>query len=391
MKTRKMIAAVMAVLCMTGAMPAMTSSASYDPRDVNHDGTISTLDVIAINHHLAGTKYYLEYNQLDANQSHTVDYADSRCVLNATINNSYSACYMRKNTNGTMQAVAMPSVSSTITLDSSVNQTTGRTYKRYSCTENAYLSDYTLTPTNVSLNTTSAQSRGLVNDNDNRVAASGNECTGIVHFGNDGTGFIVGDHVIATAASSIVDDVFGILEPVIFTCGTNGRLDGYTLTPTEIHVPAEYTDTADTLYDYALVVVEEDLSGYTHFDIGNSYNMTYSEAGTIPIHVTGVPYKTGDGLDVNNEINRLYTHNGRIYGSANTSLLRHTVDTSDGQEGSPIYTITREYYNNEYYYTYTALGIANSQEGTYVSNSGVLMTKHHLLFYGSNPYISNES
>lgn len=41
MKTRKMLAAVMTVLCMTGAMPAMTSSASYDPRDVNHDGAVN--------------------------------------------------------------------------------------------------------------------------------------------------------------------------------------------------------------------------------------------------------------------------------------------------------------------------------------------------------------
>ena len=64
MKTRKMIAAVMAVLCMTGAMPAMTSSASYDPCDVNHDGTVNMVDVVAINQHLTGYRYYINYNHI---------------------------------------------------------------------------------------------------------------------------------------------------------------------------------------------------------------------------------------------------------------------------------------------------------------------------------------
>lgn len=389
MKTRKMIAAVMAVLCMTGAMPAMTSSASYDSRDVNHDGAVNIQDVIAINHHLAGTKYYLEYNQLDANQSHTVDYADSRCVMHATINSSYSACYIRQYGNGYMQPVDMPAVSSTITLDSSVNQTNSRSYIGYSYLTHEEIPEYELTVTTATLNAAqNNQARVLINGDDNRTVAHGYENTGIVLINGGVTGFIVGDHEIATVAHNVYyNNGFSPNISISTYDRTGNPVAGSSLNVAEVHVPLEYAESDNylALYDYALITVTNDLSDYVHFDIGNCYNMTNSEVGTIPIHVTGRPGLVGEDQETNST-NTLYTHYGEVYGNDNTSFLRYTADASAGQSGAPVYTITRECYDSSEYYTYTALSI-HATGGT-ERNSGPLMTKYHQQFYNNNSYAS---
>ena len=123
------------------------------------------------------------------------------------------------------------------------------------------------------------------------------------------------------------------------------------------------------------------------FDIGNCYNMTVAEAGTIPIHVTGRPGSTGDNLETPNTNNLLYTNFGYVYEGTDTNYmdaLYYTVDTSGGQSGSPAYTITRERYNNEDFYTYTVLSICVG--GNTNRASGPRMTKYHQQFYNNNPY-----
>ncbi len=382
MKTRKTFAAVLAVLCMTGAMPAMTSSATdYDPCDVNRDGTVNMVDVVAINQHLTGYRYYSNYNQLDANQSHTVDSTDSICVTKKVVNSSYSACYIRQYPNAYMQPVSMPAISSTITLDSSVNQTNSRSYIGYSYLTGEDIPEYTLTVSAANLD--SVQSYGLINNDENRGVAHGYENTGIVATGITGTGFIVGDHEIVTAAHCIHTNGEIRKDVELWTYDRTGELDGGSLTIAEIHVPAGYT-TAGSSLDYALITVEEDLSDRVHFSIGNSYNMTNSEVGTIPIHVTGQPDQYGG---TENTANTLYTHYGSVYGNNNVSSLYYTVDTSGGQSGAPVYTITRERYDSTDYYTYTVLAIHTSSGGaTY--NRGVGMNKYHLQFFNNNPYAS---
>ena len=366
------------LLCM---MP-MGAGATYDACDVNHDGSVDMTDLIAINHHLLGTKYYTNYNQLDANRSHTVDKADATCVMSKLTRTDYSACYIRQY-GDSIEAVDMPAVSSTVTLDASVNQTNSRSYIGYSYLEDEPIPAYTLTATTANLNSTqNTQTRDLIGGFENRVVAHGYENTGIVAV-NDTTGFIVGDHHIATAAHCVIEDNDFVPVIEIFTYDCSGERDGGELTVAEVHVPENHSETAYEL-DYALITVVEDLSDRVQFSIGNSYNMTNSEVGTIPIHVTGIPSNIGQGLIVTNYPNTLYTHYGSVYQNDNRSLLHYTVDTSGGQSGSPVYTITRERYNNTDYYTYTALAIHT--RGNSTRNRGPLVTKYHLQFYRNNPY-----
>ncbi len=384
MKIKKTLAAVLAALCVTSSIPAVISSAAYDNHDVNRDGSVDMLDVLAINQHLMGSKYYMEYNRLDVNQSHTVDAVDANCVLNKILGIDYSVFYIRQYGNGYKQPVSMPAVNS-FTPDAASYATTGRTYKRYSYKEGKYLSNYTLTPNNMSIDADTTQTRELINNDDNRTVAHGAENAAIVAIGTVGTGFIVGDHTIATAASCVYEGGQIKKDLFVYRHDTTGNIVGIPMSISEIHVPASYS-TKGSQYDYALITVDQDLSNLPHFDIGNAYSFTASEAGSIPLHVTGQPYWTGDALDDDNPTGVLYTHNGSVHDNSNGSMFFFNMDATNGQEGAPVYTITREAYNGEFYYTYTALSLYTDTGNGY--NRGPRMTKHHLMFYGNNPYVS---
>lgn len=390
---RKTFATVIAFMCLMNVTTPMSSMATYDPCDVNRDGRVSIADALAINKQLSGVQYATNYHLLDANQSHTIDATDANCVMQKAMGNSYSACYIRQFPNAYMEPVSMPAISSTITLDSSVTDGNSRWYIGYSYLDNAPIDRYELTATMNTLGSSqNARSEpGLNGNGDDRGVAHGYECTGIVHIGDDeseGTGFIVGDHLIATAAHCVRTDGGEFkTDLTISTYDRSGNpVEGGELTIAEIHVPENYINQLRTGYDYALVTVVEELceTDYVHFDIGNSYNMTSSEVGTIPLHVTGVPKMLGDDLNEENSDKKLYTHHGTIFGNDNVQVLKYNVDATSGQSGAPLYTITRERYNDDEYYTYTALGVVIRNNVT--NNESVLMTKYHQQFYNNNPY-----
>lgn len=396
---KRLVSAITAICLGSMIAPFSVGAVTYDPCDVNHDGTVDISDVIVINQHLSGAKYFRNYSQLDANRSHTVDAADANCVMRKTIKGSYSACYIRQSGNGKMDPVNMPEVSSTNTLDVYANTSEARWYIGYSFLKNARISRYQLNSTFANLNSNSSSQARKPIGTDDRTVAHGYENTGIVRICNVGdkyiyrsTGFIVGDHTIATAAHCLYggnDKIDFFKNYTIETYDRTGAaVNGKTLTVSEVHIPEEYTTTFDTKYDYALLTVKEDLSEYAHFEIGNSYNMTASEAGAIPIHVTGIPGKikidpiTDIGED--NSQGLLYTHFGSVYSNNNRTLLYYTVDTSNGQSGAPVYTIIRERYNNQDHYIYTALAVHSG--GTKVRGAGPLMTRHQFVFYENNMY-----
>ncbi len=388
--SKRLVAAIAAICLGSVTAPFTVEAVTYDPCDVNHDGEVDISDVIVINQHLIGAKYFRNYSQLDANRSHTVDAADANCVLRKAVKGDYSACYIRQYGNGYMQVVNMPAVSSANSLDYSYMNTSARRYIGYSFLTNSTISPYSLTPTLASASMTSSGPERAIIGTDDRTVAHGYENTGIVMISNSGgkgSGFIVGDHQIATAAHCVYDNVshqFYKNNTIRTYDRTGSPVDGGFLTIAEVHVPESYSTSTEFYYDYALITVKEDLSDYVHFEIGNAYNMTNSEVGTIPIHVTGRPGPIQIGDKKYNDFDLLYTHNGSVYGSDNTQMLRYSIDTTSGQSGSPVYTITRELYNNQFHYIYTALAVHTRAYNSY-ANQGVLMTQYQLQFYKNNP------
>ena len=228
---------------------------------------------------------------------------------------------------------------------------------------------------------------------DDRYMVNSPENNGIVRLSNGCTGFIVGDHEIATNAHAVYyseKDTWKEIE-YIDTYDNSGSITNVRLTPIEAHFPSNFhihkkKSNGDYKYngnyDYALITVKENLSKHIHFDLGVSYNLSQSNFANIPIYVTGCPQSTNTGAG--NGSNHLFTGEGRILDRIDNSYkLSYNADTTPGNSGSPVYTITQNYKDGMYSYTYTAIAVHNAG-----SNEGPRMTKYLLQFYRNNPNIN---
>lgn len=405
---KKAITALAVLSLVGGAIPVSVSAATYDPCDVNHDGSVDILDVTSINRYLSGQKTVLQYNQLDANQDLIVDATDADCVMAKVTKLSYTASfYSRKNN----KEIAFPEIPSTPTLNGVSGSNTFRSYKKYIYELDTAV-DYVLRPNVESVNKSNSDvDVYTVEDTDERKQAKGlNENTGLVclenNKGDKVTGFIVDDHVIATAAHCVYSAAKSCFYDnlKITTYNESGELTTKTLNAVEAHIPEEYINLQKdselaTEYDYALITVSDELpeKEYTHFKLGTVYNRTAYNFANTPIYLTGCPdkIKNTSGKFEDNTEDILYTDEGNIIDVKDAAvkdklLLFSNVDASGGQSGSPMYTIVESKTgNNNKKYTYVVLGIYSY--GWNLSeqyNAGSLITNYQLQFYNSNPNIS---
>lgn len=366
----------------------------YDTKDVNHSGTVDLNDVVSVNKYLLGMYYGNHYPWLDANQNLIVDAADSKYILNSLVSiNSAPYRFVSREYNDqtntvTESLVSPPAISTPITPDGSATATDSRTYWKHiyaSGISNTQYTEYTLTPSTTSIPTTSMgdQPSSIVDGEDNRYTTTLSENTGIVRINGNGTGFIIGDHLIATAGHVVYNKntyAYYFNNCTIETYNEDGTLSGETLHPIEAHLPALFVSlppVSDFRYDYGLIVVQEDLSDYTHFSLGETYNLFPTQFSTIPIYVTG--YK-GSGNNLASQKGSIISPN--VYTQSQTQyVLNHNVDTFGGDSGAPIYTITKDGLGN---YSYTAIGIHTGG-----GNIGPRITRYQLQFYLGNSNIAS--
>lgn len=378
-------AAAAAVTLLAGT--AFPVSADYDVCDVNRDGFIGGADIVLLSRYLLGAYSISNYNQLDVNRSLTVDDADVECLNSRLLGITYSGGYFSRKTGN---VVSSPTVSG-FTPSESSSSLTARTYMRcrYENGKPTALSDYTLTPTEMPLNARAILD-GVIGDDD-RYASYGPENNGIVCLetrigakAGKSTGFIVGDHQIATAAHCVYSDN-AWRSIYIRTYDSNGCITDNTLHPIETHIPKLFTLSSDGMYDYALITVSDDLSDYVHFSLGTPYNLSASAYSNIPVYVTGCPSETiTDGRNLSK---RLYSAEGRVVDTVfdKSDVVCYDVDVSGGDSGSPVYTITKV--GNKYVYT----AIAVCTGGVLLPNGpnfGSMITHYQLQFYKNNPNAS---
>ncbi|MBQ8515545.1 MAG: trypsin-like peptidase domain-containing protein [Ruminococcus sp.] len=291
---------------------------------------------------------------------------------------------------------------------------TRKTYKAFDADSGAALYSYYLDTNPYEQNT-----REVIGEEDSREVD--NTLSGVVKINvydgystSYGTGFVVDDHTIATAAHVVFDyDSDGTLQNTgcsissILLYDVHGNLAQEILIEDiyEVHVPVEYINIAtadhDDLsrhnYDYALITVGVDLTDYANFNFGIMRDEIINRAGdeTKDIFCTGFPpgwygqKATGSG-DITSVEDRIFVHD---------------IDAEDGQSGSPIYVITR--YDGNTYYTVIGMHVATiykytiDEEGNIVyeyqyndrgfldlvpeANKGVRMTTELLHFYKNNP------
>lgn len=390
MKKIKKISSVIlaaATLATSVSIPGNTALAvTYDPCDVNRDGSVTVRDAAAISSYLNGNRYEKNYECFDANKSLIVDDQDVQCVMSKVMKRSYSSSYMSRKTGTYTNAKPV----SNYYYDSAADSEESREYLRYSYTKQKQLSNYILEP---AAKNTNAREAGIIGTDD-RYLAHGTENTGVVRLSTGGTGFVVGDHQIATVAHAVYskNNQWKDLE-YIQTYNMTGRLTNTKLTPVEVHVPKDYDYDSSSgekdetfYYDYALITVKEDLSNYVHFELGASYSANQTNYDNIPVYVTGCPQSIPGGNA--NTYLKLYSGEGHVVSNCddNMTLLHHDVDSVGGNSGSPIYVITKNIINGEESYTYTALAIDSFANGS--SNYGPRMNKYLFQFYKNNDYIN---
>jgi len=263
-------------------------------------------------------------------------------------------------------------------------------YVKYTYATNE-TSDYDLSLSDA---TTAMQQRAVIDEDERKIGG----INGVVRLVDSnfwrGTGFIVDDHVIATAAHCVYDiDNHAWDSTDNFAPGLKIQMYNADGTPKnlyynvdEVHIlKSGYLNGTNGTIDYALLYVSEDLSEYPQFDLGITYNVNTSAFQNIDLFITGIPqYKPDENLN-----SQFYVYSGKGNATASTeSMLHYTCDSSSGQSGSPVYTAVTYTVDNETYTTYTAVGVhSGSYSGS--ANRCARMTAPRIQFYLSNPNIGS--
>lgn len=378
---KRMSADVMA-FCMTAAMAvpfgnSLTADAGlYAPGDINGDGTVSSADAAVLQGYLFGRCDITRYGAADLDHDKAITMADlSR---------------LSKYLGGLM---TLPSASN----DIAMSNMESRSYVMHNYKTNA-TSTYTL---DADVDISSENGISTYADNvDDRVIATD---TSVVQVTSGGTGFIVGDHVIATAAHCVFNSQTGKflnnLKIVVRgrpNAGVSQEL--CTCQIVEAHVPRSYytgsniseTDKNDSRYDYALLYVEEDLSEYGIFNLGLPSDEFMDSQTTVT--TIGYPGDTASNPHAGNKL--LYKSDGAVLNISryNASLFDHQIATSSyvsgGNSGGPIY-MTINFGSDEFH---TVVGIStsvgymtrNNDDDFVKTTFGVRVTPSLLEFYNNN-------
>lgn len=220
-----------------------------------------------------------------------------------------------------------------------------------------------------------------------------------------GSGFIVDDHTIATAAHCVYGDngLVSINEILLFDNDDNIV---QRITPNEIHIPTEWynftsgpknfqnvlAELFHWTYDYALITVQDSLSDYMHYNLGVTLDSFYPSNSGAPanrqLKIIGYPQDSNNQFTNTTEIEygtALYYTNNSYYNPYN-ALVYYSNQTVGGYSGSPVYYT--ENYNGKNYNTVIAIHTS----GPYLAPSacsGVKITDDLLTFYLNNPYIKH--
>lgn len=372
---------------------------------------MNIVDSICVTQYLQGLIYFTNYRRFDANKSSTVDYVDFECVMANVVGNTFTASYVNRvysENTPTETLVSFPYVTNNDltyfedvdTYSTSPRGYTWQKYKQnasntYSIKDGNTGGTYNITPSSTGLNSITGDSPRSIIGEGNFHPATGTsyqEITGIVYV-NGGTGFIVGDHEIATAAHMVLANHQFKSAMTVKTYNSSGTIQSTPLHVKQVHVPTAFMqitpsiNETDYLNDYALIVVSENLStsnGYAHFSIGSTFNARSFAWPSVPIYVTGKP--DTNSYNLSTAVGNVYSESNNN-GYYNAKMFHYTTDTDNGSSGAPVYTITKYKVGNTNYYAFTALAINTCHDISDPPefNYGPLLTRYHRLFYLNNP------
>lgn len=348
-----------------GLVPTLICIAIGTPRDPNGDGSIDLADGIYITQFLSA--YHLPSNltALDFDQSGVISPMDSYKVQLYNLN-----------------LYTPPDYDPSDPIEYSSSST--RYYRRhdYSNSNKASYYEYYLSPNNVINNIgdvtdTIFGSNDMVRDYD----------TSVVRLSCGGTGFIVGSHVIATAAHCVydidTDEFFDLSIDIVDT--DNSVIQ--TINPSYSHITRNFAQLAsyNSNYDYALIYVTTDLSQYGMFNMGMVLEDYIDNEGQVI--VSGFPQSYPSGYESSDYGLRFRASGNILPDYTNSNNLCYDADMTNGDSGGPVYIEEGIYTVNnglEEYKTVVAINVAQNS----LANYGIRINGDILKFYKKNTYLT---
>lgn len=375
---KKLLSCLVSVGVLASTMLSFVSSTSFAATnvlmgDANNNGSVTYADVAAVHQYLAGygAVSARSFTAMDVNQDKIIDSTDAYII-------QYRLAYN----------ITAPTVQKelyTLPDDST------RSYIKYTC-DTGTTTSYTLSNSTASSNADFDYPVATVSDEID------NENTNVVHLSCGGSGFVIGEHLIATAAHCVYNtgehDFLSNITVNIYD--ENAAVNSSNLIASfeaeSYHIPAFFLNPVgdypnDFNYDYALIYVGTDSQGKDLLDYVSPWqfaipSLEFSEAQTGVLTVSGFTthnttaryYSTGTVKDFSND----------SYETHNIPNLRiaSNADAPDGKSGGAMYYTST--YNTTTYKS--IVGVTASGSDNYKS-WGTRITPTLLRFYKQNPYI----
>lgn len=365
---KKRIPAILTAVVLTASAVSMTSSASLTVRDADGDGEFTLVDGNHTLTYLIGSYNPKSVRSFDFDGNGIISNKDASMIMHYWMG-SFGDDDLPAPVGADSQAVA-----------------TTRNYVRhyYSSSNPTSVSEYSLTVDpfdNTSAASNYATPRALVGDN-NMIR---DYDTAVVNLSTNCTGFIVDDHIIATAAHCVFSyQTKEFSDNQIKIVDENNNVTIITPKYTDISKIYYSNSSYTTKYDYALIYVEEDLSKYGKLQLGVALDDYIDGHGEVI--VSGFPSNAAYPPGYNGQPYGIrFKAKGKIT-SSNNERIGYDADAVAGDSGGPVYVEECFSTNNGDIYDYRTVIAINTTTSLY-EGFGVPIDTDMLKFYMNNSNI----
>ena len=408
---KKLVSAVLAMVCGIGlAVPVGVSAEElfpdgggnltttyYNSADINRNGDVEITDYMLLDSYLKGTRYVESEKLMDVDRNGIISPADLECCMNEVIEASGYANYVDGYSSGFS--------TSAVTFTHTPTGETSRTYYRHvyqniSSAPGHSDGTYTLYCNDTALPTSVSSPDGIVDTDDMYPETDVDMKSGIVRLSSGGTGFVVGDHVIATAAHCVYDKDTHEWENNLYVQFPENNLysnpsciyvnpNSTKYYAVQAHIDNRYYTNTTNYFDVALITVSNNLSNRYHFKLGVLNTKTLIRR--FNAYLTGFPESHSSWWNVNGNSQWLncfmYTGYDKFYSSTGVypQYVNYKTDSVGGNSGSPVYV--KETGGNTTYDYLTVVAIHQGVGATDLYNRGTRLDAQYLKFFLNNNQI----